>query len=63
MSVVTSYGKNSVQYLQAGGKVRKPGKKRVAKENAIASAPMTTIISPSPAQAKTNGKGTQAIAH
>jgi hypothetical protein len=61
MSVATSYGKTSPQYLQAGGKPRKPGKKRASRE-APAPAPITTIISPSPAKAQTNGKGSKPIA-
>jgi hypothetical protein len=50
MSVVTHYGKNSLQYVQAEGKTRKSNK---AVANA---APMTTIIAPSAETAKTNGK-------
>jgi hypothetical protein len=55
MSVVTHYGKNSLQYVQAGGKTRKSNK---ALANA---APMTTIIAPSAEKAKTNGKGVKAV--
>jgi hypothetical protein len=51
MSVVTHYGKNSLQYVQAGGKTRK-SKKTVAN-----AAPTTTIVAPSAEKAKTNGKG------
>jgi hypothetical protein len=60
MSVVTHYGRNSVQYLQAGGKPRKSGKKRLIGETPIAF-PVTTIIAPSPI--KTNGKGDKASTH
>jgi hypothetical protein len=61
MSVVTQHGKSSVQYLQAGGKPRKPGKKRAARE--APAAILTTIIAPSPDKARTNGKGSKTAIH
>ncbi|MBD2464479.1 hypothetical protein H6G89_26080 [Oscillatoria sp. FACHB-1407] len=51
MSVATRYGKDSLQYMQAGGKVRKRST-RSASTPAIASGVATS--------AATNGNGTQA---
>jgi hypothetical protein len=52
MSVAAHYGKTSLQYVQAGGKIRKSGKRSPAKAK-----PMTTVVAPSEEKAKTNGKG------
>ncbi|OUL32584.1 hypothetical protein BV372_19115 [Nostoc sp. T09] len=51
MSVRTRYGKNSLQYVQAGGKPRQSNK-RSAKNTAS----KTTAIAPNVEQATTNGK-------
>ncbi len=54
------YGKNSLQYMQAGGKVRKTTKPRAAAPSAAAAGPMTTaatLLSVSPEPAVTHGKG------
>ncbi|MBX9255360.1 hypothetical protein H1Q63_15665 [Desmonostoc muscorum CCALA 125] len=53
MSVRTRYGKNSLQYVQAGGKRRQSNKR------ASATAPTTTAIAPNVEKATTNGKTTK----
>ncbi|MDZ8084386.1 MAG: hypothetical protein RMY16_02150 [Nostoc sp. DedQUE12b] len=53
MSVRTRYGKNSLQYVQAGGKRRKSNKRASNTE------PTTSAIAPNVEQATTNGKSTE----
>lgn len=62
MGVATRYGKDSLQYMQAGGRQRKSSKRPVAH-----AAPMTkptatveTVTAPSTEKAKTNGNGMKA---
>ncbi|MEH2050124.1 hypothetical protein [Nostoc sp.] len=63
MSVATRYGKNSLQYMQAGGKPRKSSKRSVG-NTALNTAPTTTIaavMTPNTENATTNGDGTKAL--
>ena len=63
MSVATRYGKNSLQYMQAGGKPRKSSKRSVG-NTALKTAPTTTIaavMTPNTDKATTNGDGTKAL--
>jgi len=63
MSVATRYGKNSLQYMQAGGKPRKSSKRSVG-NTALKTAPTTTIaavMTPNTDKATTNGNGTKAL--
>ncbi|WP_373526491.1 hypothetical protein [Nostoc sp.] len=53
MSVRTRYGKNSLQYVQAGGKRRQSNKR------ASTTQPTTTMIIPNVDKAMTNGKSTE----
>ncbi|MDZ7953772.1 hypothetical protein [Nostoc sp. DedQUE09] len=53
MSVRTRYGKNSLQYVQAGGKRRKSNKRASNAE------PTTSAIAPNVEKAMTNGKSTE----
>jgi DNA repair ATPase RecN len=55
MSVRTRYGKNSLQYMQAGGKLRQ-SKKLPAKNAASKTTPTTTANAPNLEKAMTNGK-------
>ncbi|MEH2036884.1 hypothetical protein [Nostoc sp.] len=53
MSVATRYSKNSLQYVQAGGKRRQRNKRASNTE------PATTAIAPNVEKATTNGKSTE----
>ncbi|MBN3891393.1 MAG: hypothetical protein HWQ43_20290 [Nostoc sp. JL31] len=55
MSVGTRYGKNSLQYVQAGGKRRR----RQSNKGASNTEPATTAIAPNVEKATTNGKSTK----
>ncbi|RCJ38460.1 hypothetical protein A6769_08610 [Nostoc punctiforme NIES-2108] len=57
MSVGTRYGKNSLQYVQAGGKRRQRNK------GASNTEPATTAIAPNVEKATTNGKSTETAVH
>lgn len=61
MSVAARYGKDSLQYVQAGGKPRK-SRKRSTVNAAPTTAPTATVetVALSAEEAKTNGKGTKA---
>jgi hypothetical protein len=56
MSVATRYGKESLQYMQAGGTPRLRGARR-SKNAPTDGQPM--IVAPSAVKATTNGKGTK----
>ncbi len=56
MSVATRYGKDSVQYMQAGGKPRKSSSSRSTATPTIPTPAMVAI--PLAGKTKTNGKGT-----
>jgi hypothetical protein len=64
MSVAARYGKDSLQYVQAGGKQRK-----ASKRSPVNAAPTTKpaatmeMMAPIAEKAKTNGKGTKAAAN
>ena len=63
MSVATRYGKNSLQYMQAGGKPRKSSKRSVV-NTALKTTTTTTIaavMTPNTENATTNGDGTKAL--
>ncbi|MEH2146815.1 hypothetical protein [Nostoc sp.] len=63
MSVATRYGKNSLQYMQAGGKPRKSSKRSVG-NTALKTAPTMTIaavMTSNTENATTNGDGTKAL--
>ncbi|MEH2272843.1 MAG: hypothetical protein V7K68_31210 [Nostoc sp.] len=63
MSVATRYGKNSLQYMQAGGKPRKSSKRSVG-NTPLKTAPTMTIaavMTPNTENATTNGDGTKAL--
>ncbi|MHC5855701.1 hypothetical protein [Nostoc sp.] len=63
MSVATRYGKNSLQYIQAGGKPRKSSKRSVG-NTALKTTPTTTIaavMTPNTENATTNGDGKKAL--
>jgi hypothetical protein len=63
MSVATCYGKNSLQYMQAGGKPRKSSKRSV-RNTALKIAPTSTIaavMTPNTEKATTNGDGTKVL--
>jgi flagellar capping protein FliD len=65
MSVAARYGKDSLQYVQAGGKQRKASKRSPvnATPTTKLAATVETVIAPSAEKAKTNGKGTKATVH
>jgi hypothetical protein len=56
LSVAARYGKDSLQYMQAGGKQRKSTSKRSS--SSTASTSPETLTAPSPEKATTNGKAT-----
>ncbi len=61
MGVATRYGKDSLQYMQAGGKQRKASKRSLV--NAAPTTKSTAVVemmAPGGEKAKTNGKGTKA---
>ncbi|GAX39257.1 hypothetical protein NIES4075_02080 [Tolypothrix sp. NIES-4075] len=63
MSVATRYGKNSLQYMQAGGKPRKSSKRPVGK-TVLTTAPTTTIaavMTLNTENATLNVEGTKAL--
>jgi hypothetical protein len=58
MSVATRYGKNSLQYIQAGGRPRKSSKRPVGNTAPTAIAAMMT---PNTENGTTNSEGTKAL--
>jgi hypothetical protein len=58
MSVATRYGKNSLQYMQAGGKPRKSSKRPVGN---TAPATIAAVMTPNTENGTTNGGGTKAL--
>ncbi len=60
MGVATRYGKDSLQYMQAGGKQRKRSNSRTSATPPTRSATPTSLLTASIVEkAKTNGKGTK----
>ena len=55
MGVVTRYGKDSLQYVQAGGKLRK----RTTRQSTIVMPTATTIAPAAVPSVETNGNGTK----
>jgi hypothetical protein len=66
LSVAARYGKDSLEYMQAGGKQRKSGKQSeasttpTATATATATTMMDAMIAPTGEGTKTNGNGTKA---
>ena len=58
MSVATRYGKNSLQYMQAGGKPRKSSKRSVG--NTVPTT-IAAVMTPNTENGTTNGEGTKAL--
>lgn len=60
MGVAAHYGKDSLQYVQAGGKQRKSSKRPAMNAAPLTNPTATTaVMAPSAEKAKTNGKGTK----
>jgi hypothetical protein len=60
MGVATRYGKDSLQYMQAGGKQRKRSNSRSSATPTTPSVtPASLVAAPGEEKAKTNGKGTK----
>ncbi|QKQ75511.1 hypothetical protein [Nostoc sp. TCL240-02] len=59
MSVATRYGKNSLQYMQAGGKPRKSSKRSVGKT--APKTTITTVMTPNTEKVTTSSDGTKVL--
>ncbi len=60
LSVAARYGKDSLQYMQAGGKQRTSGKQSEASATPTATTTIGAMTAPTTEVAKTNGTGTKA---